>query len=471
MFYKSEKLITGIEIADGILKILAIFKDGKNGIGVIDCVKLPSEEDRTIAKELGALLSKNKAEHSYFIASFPRHLAVIKNIRLPAATDSEIKSMAELQAIKYLPYSKEEMVVSCKIINTTEEGYSDILLVLAQRKLVDKYVNIFKIAGINVNKIGLSSEGILNWYLGLAKGGEGSTAIIDVDKYHTHIQIAKGNALLFSRSISFDADGYDRNTLLKEVKISFETYFKERNEGVSRIVVSGGEDYTNGVLDLLSGNISAPCEIVPQEDCCSEKRFGGQALKRLKEHSYTSLLGLVSNPEFNEVNLIPKEITAWRKEEASKKELVKSMILALCIVAAFFAVLEKKMLEKRFYLQKLDERSKAIGPEVKRLSRVREDIEVIDNQLMFKGSSIDAIREIYDILPKDISLTLLEFEDGARIILRGTAKELSGIFALLPILENSPYFENAKINYAAKRTFRKTEFADFEIVCRMEKFK
>ncbi|MBU4375976.1 MAG: pilus assembly protein PilM [Candidatus Omnitrophica bacterium] len=473
MFYKAKRLITGIDITDGILKILAISKSKKNGgVSILDCVKLPSEEDKSIAKEVRSLLSKNKILHSHFVAGFPRHLVTMKNVRFPTTQNSEIKNMAELQAIKYLPYSREEMVVSYKLISTTPEGYSDILLVLAQRKLVDKYVNIFRMAGVNVDKIGLSSEGILNWYLGRGAEGGGSVAIIDADKYHTHIQIAKERALLFSRSISFDAGAAepDKSALLKEIRMSFETYFKERNEGVSRIIVSGGEDYTKGIFDLLCSNIATPCEIILQEDYVKGERFGEQILKRLKEYSYTSLLGLASNPEFAEINLMPEEITSKKKEEAAKRELAKSVILILCILVAFFAILEKKMLEKRFYLQKLDEKLKAIGPEVERLSRFKEGTEIIGNQLMFKGSSIDVMREIYSILPKDISLTLLEFEDRDRILLRGTAKELSSVFNFLPVLEKSPYFENAKINYATKRIFRKAEFADFEIVCQMTKF-
>lgn len=473
MFYKAEKLTTGIEISDGILKVLAVSGSKKpGGVSVLDCVKLPSEDDKAIAKEVRSLLSKNKISRSYFAASFPRHMVTVKNLRLPAVNSSEIKNMAELQAIKYLPCSREEMVVSYKAISAALDGYSDILLVLAQRKLVDKYVGIFGMAGVNVDKMGLSSEGIFNWYIRTGPRAAGSVAIIDADKYHTHIQIAKDGALLFSRSISFDAGAAkpDKNALLKEIRMSFETYFRERNEGVSRVIVSGGEDGAKIIFDFLRSDIAVPCEIILQEDYVKGERFGGQILKRLKEHSYTSLLGLASNPGLAEINLMPEEITAKRKENTAKAELAKCVVLILCVLAAFFAILEKKMLEKRFYLQKLDEKLKAVGPEAGRLSRFKESAEIIDNQLMFKGSSIDVMREICGILPDDISLTLLEFEDRGRILLRGTAKELSSVFNFLPVLEKSSYFENAKINYAAKRTFRKAEFADFEIVCRMAKF-
>ena len=109
-------------------------------------------------------------------------------------------------------------------------------------------------------------------------------------------------------------------------------------------------------------------------------------------------------------------------------------------------------------------------PEVTWLLKLKGNAELVQNQLMFKGSSIDILRELYAILPEDISLTIFEFEDKNRILLRGTAKELSRVFDLLPILKKSPYFEEVQINYATKRTFKEKVFADFEIICALKNF-
>ena len=473
MNFKTEKLTTVIDISDNLLKVLAISLVKKTkAAGVLDCIKLQSEEEKAIAKEVRTLLSKHKILNSYFIINFPRHLVTVKNVRLPTTNDSEIKNMAELQAIKYLPYSREEMVVSHKVINITPEGYSDALLVLAQKKSVDKYINVFKLAGINIEKIGLSSEGILNWYIELAKGYSGSVAIIDIDMYHTHIQVIRDGALFFSRSVLFDACSAEsnKNGLLREIKLSFDTYLKERNEGVSAMLVSGGEAYAKGIGDFLAANIAIPCEIIPQADSLKTEKVSEQILDKIRNYSYVALFGLASHPASLAINLIPQDIITRKNEETAKKELIKSVILLLCVSVAIFAILEKKMLEKRVYLGKLEEKLKTIEPEVTRLSRLKESNEIINDQLVFQGSAIDVIREIYKILPKDVSLTLMEFDDKDRIFLRGTARELSSVFNFLPVLEKSPYFENAKISYATKRTFRQVEFADFEIVCQMGKF-
>jgi hypothetical protein len=363
------------------------------------------------------------------------------------------------------------MVVSHKVINITSEGYSDALLVLAQKKSVDKYINVFKLAGVSIEKIALSSEGILNWYIELAKGYSGSVAIIDIDMYHTHIQVIKNGALFFSRSVSFDARSAEsnKNSLLREVKLSFDTYLKERNEEVSAILVSGGEAYIKDIGGFLAANIAIPCEIIPQADSLKTEKVSEQILDKIRDYSYVALLGLASHPDSLDINLIPRDIITRKNEETAKKELIKSAILLLCISVAIFAILEKKMLEKKVYLGKLEGKLTTIEPEVARLFRLKEGNEIINAQLVFQGSAIDVIREIYKILPKDVSLTLMEFDDKDRILLRGTARELSSVFNFLPVLEKSPYFENAKINYATKRTFRQVEFADFEIICRMGK--
>ena len=468
MAFAKIKLVTAIDISDGFIKLVAISSDkSERSLYVLDSAELKTDKDKDIAKEIRSLISKNRLGKSQLYASFPRHLVTIRNVRLPTMYEEEIKNMADLQAIKYVPYSREEMVVDYKTIETTKDGYTDILLILAQKKSVDRYVEIFKYAGIPVEKTALSSEGLLNWYLKFQLDDRKPTALIDLDRLHTHIQIARNKKLLFSRSVSFDTvdPDSDRNILLREIRLSFDSFLKEQDEKVSRIILSGSEDYTSHLSSFLADSLSMSCERLKQLQDIKTKDVPGKSLQQLKVASYTYLLGIALEPERLTVNLLPRDIIERRKETTLKNELIKTAVLFLSVLAAAFGITEKKMNDKKLYLRKINTRLKAIEPEVRRLSKLKENIELIQNQLMFKGSSIDIIRELYSILPKDISLTLFEFENKNRILLRGTTKELSVVFDLLPILEKSPHFENVKINYATKRTFKKQEFADFEIIC------
>ncbi|MEA3305921.1 MAG: pilus assembly protein PilM, partial [Candidatus Omnitrophota bacterium] len=431
MGFAGNKLITAIDISDGFLKAVAVPADkSEKKLRVLASLPLPADEDKGMAKEIRAFISKYKLGGSLFSVNFPRHLVTIKSVKLPSANEQEMKNMAELQAIKYLPYSREEIVVDYKTADITKEGYVNILLILARRKSVDKYIEAFTSAGISINRMALSSEGILNWYLALGIDDKKPIAVIDVDRRHTHVQIMKNKNLVFSRSISFDITDArsDKNLFLKEIKMSFDSYLKEKAEEVSRVIVSGSERHSKEISTFLAGNFSFPCGNVEQLRRVKPGTAKIAGLpKQLAEASYTHLIGLASWPEKLEVNLMPKDVINKRKERAAKGSMVKTAILFLCVIMAAFGIMQKKMGGKRVYLRKIEFRLKEIEPEIKELSMLKENVKLIQEQLMFKGSAIDIIRQLYEILPIDVSLALFEFEDKNRVLLRGTSTELSTV--------------------------------------------
>ena len=95
------------------------------------------------------------------------------------------------------------------------------------------------------------------------------------------------------------------------------------------------------------------------------------------------------------------------------------------------------------------------------------NINIIKKQLDMRGTSVDVIRELYRLIPANISLTIFDFEENKSCTLRGTSDELSNVFAFITILENSQYFENVTVRYATKRAVKRKTLTDFEIVCRL----
>ena len=462
---KNDRLITSIDISDGLIKTVSVSHvPGGSLLHLLDAADLPGE-DKEISKKIQEIVSRQKLGKSLFYVNFPRHLVTLRNVRLPTSNADEVTNMAELQAVKYLPYSREEMVVAHKIIGVTEDGYTDILLILAQKKVIDRYLKIFSDAGISTEKIVLSAEGLSNWFSGLGIDSTDPVAIIDVDRNHTHIQIVKNGRMLFTRSISFDAAGSSGQQLLREVSLSFDSFLKEQDQRVSRIVLSGGEVHAKRISELLKENLNVRCDPVEQLRRIKIKESAGKLVSRLQEASYTFLLGAALEPDRLDVNLLPQSVIMSRREQTLKAELIRMAILVFAVLVAVFGIAYKKIGDKKRYLKEINVRLKSIEPEVKSLSKSKASMELIQDQLAFEGSAIDIIRELYTVLPEDVSLTLFEFEDNNRALLRGTAQELSRVFDLLPVLEKSQYFENVKINFANKRTFKNKEFADFEIVC------
>ena len=468
MVFGKEKIVTAIDISDNVIKVLAIsFNKGERILHTLDQSEIKAKKEKDIAKEVRALVSKDRLAKSLFYLSFPRHLVTIRNIQLPTVNDEEIKNMAELQAIKYLPYSREDMVISHKVIEKTRDGYTNILLILVPRKSVDRHMEIFKYAGIPLERITLNTEGLFNWYASLRLDDRRPIAVIELDRRHTQVQIIHDKKMLFSRAVSFDATATPPNetALLRELRLSFDSFIKEHDQRISRIALTGNKNYVERLKKILSEKLQARCDVLEQIHDVKIEGLSSDSLALTNNSSFSSLLGIALNAEKLRIDLLPSDIINKRKENILKNELIKTGVLFLSVIVAAFGLAEKKMSDKRSYLRKMDKVLREMEPEVKRLLRYKQNIELIQNQISPQASAIDILRELYSLLPGEISLTLFEYEGENRVLIRGTADDLSTAFQLLPLLEESELFHNVKINYATKRAYRGREYADFEILC------
>jgi hypothetical protein len=75
--------------------------------------------------------------------------------------------------------------------------------------------------------------------------------------------------------------------------------------------------------------------------------------------------------------------------------------------------------------------------------------------------------EISKLLPRELSLTGINYEESRQFILRGQAAELKPIFEFASQLKDSAVFKsfNIRVRYATKRAGTAAEVIDFEIVC------
>ena len=110
-----------------------------------------------------------------------------------------------------------------------------------------------------------------------------------------------------------------------------------------------------------------------------------------------------------------------------------------------------------------------MSPEVEQLVKMKRNVDLVSGQLRFEGSALEIIRELYELLPADVTLTAFEFEDGDHMLIRGNADELGKVFEVPPALERSQYFSNVGINFATNRQHADRTYVDFEIIAGINK--
>jgi Tfp pilus assembly protein PilN len=88
---------------------------------------------------------------------------------------------------------------------------------------------------------------------------------------------------------------------------------------------------------------------------------------------------------------------------------------------------------------------------------------------MGRGSSVNALTELYDLAPLNLNLNYIKFENGGKFIIRGTADSMATVFSFNGSMEKSKVFKEVKIKYTTKRVEGQKDFVDFEINCLINK--
>ncbi|MFC1624074.1 pilus assembly protein PilM [Candidatus Omnitrophota bacterium] len=464
---KFKKIAVSIEIHDSFLKLSEVvsFK-GKRTFRLVK-KRFSSKKDSDISHEIANIFKTLNISQKKVSLNIPRHLVMLRFLHIPSIRDEEIKNMVDIESVRQTPYATEETIVGYRVIEKLKNGYSDVLLSIAEAKTIHRFVNILKNAKLSIEKIALGSESLLAWYLttkGAPKEGSKFTAaLLNVDSEYIGIDIIQKRSLTFARSFSYAAtDSSTGGDAVDEIKKSITVYQKENKISVDKIFISGAGSVVKKLLPILQEKLGISLETVAQEENIGIYKTIGTDLE---ETSFLEVIGLSANNKHIEINLLPESLREENDPRLLKKNLLKTGALLVCVILVFFGLTAKKIFYRSGQLLLLDKEIAAIEPQVKEAKRMRQYIKVIKNKILKKPLAIDILTEVYNITPEGVMFNLLDYASNGSFLLRGSAPSLSEAIVFMDILEKSPYFENVKIKHTAKRTTGDKQVTDFEIIC------
>jgi Tfp pilus assembly protein PilN len=119
-------------------------------------------------------------------------------------------------------------------------------------------------------------------------------------------------------------------------------------------------------------------------------------------------------------------------------------------------------------LEKLDRQYKTVNTEAEKLEGDFTKISAIKNYLLKRGYPLEILTELYTVIPPEIELLDIRYEDQTKFTLRGTAESMASVFAFVDGMEKSKFFRDVKTRYTTKRKKGLKDVTDFEIVCVLE---
>lgn len=452
---KPRKEVLLVEVGNDWIKLVQA--ESKKGRVNLSKVHLePIDSDTNVSESIAEALKKGKFSVKSALVCMPRQTVNVRLLELPSTDQMEISDMVDLQIGKQTPYSRDEILADYKEIGYTRQGtYTRVMLAIVQRSIVRERFYELESAGIEIERMGVSSEGVFNWFLHKTSGKPDAkaTVLIDVDSFYSQLLVAHHGKILFTKSILVGAthllDSKDESMerLTREVESAIQSSREElRDLEIESVLISGAGVHIDGLSESFSNALSLPCETA---DCLADVKVGKGAAdlgdNRYASASLTALVGMALDPEGMVFNLVPDVVIARKRlmSTALATNTFAALVMFAMISASTYVMLSYSFKAKR--LKALDSEISQIEPDFVKVQRMTEVIREAKHRQDSRFSVVNLLPAVHNCVPKDLYFETMNFDiSKQKLSLAGTATTLQDIKKLVKNLEESPLFHEVK---------------------------
>ncbi len=253
----------GLDINGDTIKMAELLnsKDGSRLLS-FGYRKIESGADTTLPGIINDVLSEAKSGSRDVVFGLSGPLVITRFISIPSMPDRDIKSALAFEAEKNIPFSAEEINYDYQVLERGADKKLEVLLTAAKKELLDRYINIARVAGLNLEVLDVDCFALANAFLKnyqFSLDPNKTSALINIEERHTSISILRGEILGFARDIQTGGRSLDEAashaSLSQEIRLSFE-YFENRfGKSADDIYLSGDCSGSSGLKELLEDNL------------------------------------------------------------------------------------------------------------------------------------------------------------------------------------------------------------------------
>ncbi|MFC1667203.1 PilN domain-containing protein [Candidatus Omnitrophota bacterium] len=371
----------------------------------------------------------------------PRRMVFVRLMDIPSIDAAEIEKMIYFQAIKDIPYPKEEMIISYRNIGSYKDGFSSVMLAIANRHMIQEMMRRDELADIKVQGIRLETELL---YLFLLKEEalrqDKTSLVMHIGSEYSEVMIIDKTRPVFTR-------GFKNNEkFLEEIDRSVLSYEKDKdNPEIEDILVAYASN-----IDIREAR---PC-------------IEGHFKIPVSFYEYDEDLSSIDLP--TEIDFAPKEMAGEKARLQKTQKFIVSYALAVFIIILVLASLSFKIYKKRRVLKMLSAGINQMQYEAEELDMSFKKTRVARNQKERGKLIAEIFKRFYTLTPSDISISVLDYNGKDVILHKGTSKDALSVFEFAKKLENSKYFKKAEVEYVTKRKREGAEVTDFNIRCQID---
>ncbi|MCP4613237.1 MAG: hypothetical protein GY845_31485 [Planctomycetes bacterium] len=169
------------------------------------------------------------------------------------------------------------------------------------------------------------------------------------------------------------------------------------------------------------------------------------------------------------INLLPKHMKEKDSRAHRRREILGIGLKACLIALLMLLCLRMSIWRRTRLLGRYQQRIAQIAPLAQKLKFLQGQLNMIQTQVQGSVSMLDIISQMYELLPKDVTIHYLCIDQNRQVVVRAQAKWLSQAFDCIDPLERSVYLSNVRQSYAHLRELEGQVLIDFELRADLER--
>ncbi|MBW1976642.1 MAG: type IV pilus assembly protein PilM [Deltaproteobacteria bacterium] len=277
--------LVGLDIGSYSIKLVEIDNSKKGMIlknfGTIglphDAIVEGSIKEMEVVSSAIKNLYKNlKVKNKNVVTSISGYSVIVKKISIEKRKESELESSIQEEAEQYIPFDINDVNLDYEILSERageggeeqaeemEKDLMDVMLVAAKKDIVDDYVSLLQLTGLNPAILDVDAFALQNAFESSQEDISGCYALVNLGAEELGINAIKGGVSIFTRDSSYG--GYQINeAIMSKFDVSYEdaekmklggTKIEAKNradmEEIFTSVVSGWVNEIKRALDFLA---------------------------------------------------------------------------------------------------------------------------------------------------------------------------------------------------------------------------
>jgi type IV pilus assembly protein PilM len=231
VFGKKDNLV-GLDIGSRSIKAAQII-DSKRGptlkhFGIMDIEHGAIEEGtinnpESVADSIRQLFKSSDIKESNVAVSIGGYSVIVKKINVQTMAEEQLQETIHFEAEQYIPFDISDVNLDFQILgeNESNPNQMNVFLVAAKKEMVDDYINLVNLAGLNPCIVDVEAFALQNTFEANYDNQDDNIALIDIGASKTSLNILKGTSSVFMRDVSLGS-GQINQKIMSLIECNFE---------------------------------------------------------------------------------------------------------------------------------------------------------------------------------------------------------------------------------------------------------